>query len=531
MKIPLTLGAFLAERAALRGATAALIDRDRPISWQALQAEAQRVAAGLARVGIGAGDRVAIWLPNVPAWLATYFACGQLGAIALSVNTRFRTHEIQDILGRSGARALVFWPGFRGIDFTGILAQCAPASLAKLEHVIAYGEHETIPTHLVGRTLRTYAELSMAEPLAEDRGAPSTGVVIFTTSGTTKAPKFVLHSHATVLAHAVDVARGFGYLEPQTRVLVTAPLCGVFGFCNAMGALAAAQPLVMLPTFEARAAAAAIQRHHVTHTHATDEMIVQMLEATPQAVPFPSARYFGFAAFSPALADLPARARERGLDLVGLYGSSEVQALYALQPLGAPATERWMAGGKPVSVTAAVRATDPETRAVVAHGTPGELEFKGPSVMVGYFGNDAATREALSADGFFRSGDLGYTLEDGRFVFLHRLGDAMRLSGFLVSPLEIEDVLHEHASVEAAQVVGAVTKAGVKPVAFVIMRPDSRFDERALIEHCASKMARFKVPARIQPVDAFPVTASANASKIQKAKLREMAEALLASVD
>jgi fatty-acyl-CoA synthase len=341
-------------------------------------------------------------------------------------------------------------------------------------------------------------------------------------------PKFVLHDQATIAGHAHDVARGFGYTASDARILITAPLCGVFGFCNAMAAFAAARPLVMYPTFDAHESANAIRRHRVTHTNCTDDMIAQMLAAVPETPAFPGAHFFGYAAFSPAQADLPLRADARGLKVVGLYGSSELQALLARQAHSLPVAQRMPGGGKPVSDKLRVRARDPETQIIQPHGTSGELEFFAPSAMVGYFENEEATAEAFTGDGWFKSGDFGHTTEDGGFVFVARLGDAMRLSGFLVSPVEIEDVLQAHPGVAAAQVVGADTGDGVRPVAFVIPKPGTAFDEAALIAHCKSQIAGFKVPARIVALDAFPVTPGANATKIQKSKLREIAQALFA---
>jgi fatty-acyl-CoA synthase len=296
-----------------------------------------------------------------------------------------------------------------------------------------------------------------------------------------------------------------------------------------MAAIAADRPLVMYPSFDAAESARAVRQHAITHTNATDEMIEQMLSTMPEPQPFPSAHFFGYAAFSPALADLPARADARGLKLVGLYGMSEVQALMARQSESAPLSERSLAGGRPVAAEALVRARDPASGEVLPHGVAGELEFQVPSRMVAYVDNDKANRDATTDDGWFRSGDLGYTTADGRFVFIARLGDALRLSGFLVSPAEIEDVLQQHATVDAAQVVGVDTAAGVKPVAFVIPRVRAVFDEPALIAHCAARIAKFKVPVRVCAIDSFPVTPGANATKIQKAKLRELAQALLAS--
>jgi len=525
-----TLAALADWLAAGKPDAPALIDRDRPISYAVLADESARLAAGLASLGIRVGDRVALWLPNLPAWVATFFACGRLGAIAVSVNTRFRSHELADIVRRAGCKAIVFWPGFRSIDSAGILAGCDRAALGALTHVIAYDEAgSALPDRIHDRPVVDYRALAAAAPMTADEGRPESGCVIFTTSGTTKAPKFVLHDQRTVVRHADDVARGFGYEAPDSVVLVTAPLCGVFGFTNAMGALAAARPLVMFPTFDAEESAQAVLRHRVTHTHASDEMIGRMLEAVPGTPAFPSARFFGYAAFAPAYADLPQRAEARGLAVVGLYGMSECHALMARQSESAPLPGRAVAGGKPVAPEARVRARDPETGAIQAHGAAGELEIKAPSCMVGYYNDEAATRAALTDDGFLRTGDLGYSTEEGGFVFLARLGDALRLSGFLVSPAEIEDVLQTHATVTGAQVVGVETPGGTKAFAFVILARGAAFDERELMAHCAGRIAKFKVPVRVQPIDAFPVTPGANATKIQKAKLRELAQAALAA--
>jgi fatty-acyl-CoA synthase len=187
--------------------------------------------------------------------------------------------------------------------------------------------------------------------------------------------------------------------------------------------------------------------------------------------------------------------------------------------------QRELGGGAPISPNARVRARDTATGAILPHGQSGELEFRMPSQMVGYFQNEEATRAAFTTDGFVRSGDLGYTVEGG-FVFLARIGDVLRLSGFLVNPLEIEEALNACDGVSASQVVGVEGERGTYAVAFVIPRDGAHIDEAALIAYCAKRMAGFKVPKRVFAIDAFPVTYSANGTKVQKAKLREMAAAL-----
>lgn len=528
--IPDTLPALLAQR--INTPSPALIDRGRAVSFGELGGESRRLARGLRRIGVRAGDCVALWLPNVPAWMASFLACAQLGAIAVSVNTRFRSHELADILQRSRARVLVFWPEFKGIDFTGILAGCDAGALDALNAIVLYGEAgesgRATPAAVLGKPSHSYASLCSGAPLEEDASAPGAGCAIFTTSGTTRAPKFVLHDQRTVIAHAFDVARGFS-IGADAVCLLAPPLCGVFGFCTAMAALAAGRPLVMAPAWDAERAARDIAEHRVTHATGTDEAVAQLLACAGAFDDgLASLRFFGYAAFSPAQANIVQRADARGVKLVGLYGASEIQALFARQDERAPAAERMLAGGRPVDPAARMRARDPGTGAVLAHGMPGELEFLAPgSRMAAYHGNPEATREAFSDDGYYRSGDLGYTQPDGRFVYLTRIGDSLRLGGFLVSPAEIEAVVQEAPGIAACQVVGVQRAEGLAPVAFVLLQDGAVLDEAAVIARVAAKLARYKVPLRVFPLEAFPVTPGANATKIQKGRLREMAEALL----
>lgn len=519
-----TLPDLLARRAA--SAAPALLDRGSPLTFAALLDESRRAARGLRSLGVTAGDRVAIWLPNVPAWLATFFACAQLGAIAVSVNTRFRAHELADILRRSRAKVLVFWPGFKGIDFAGVLDACDAASLEHLESIVGYGETQASPyAGIAGKRSIAYTALTAGAPLAESSASPDAGCAIFTTSGTTRAPKFVLHDQRTVLAHAADVVRGFA-IDEESVVLLAPPFCGVFGFCTAMASLTAGRPAVIAPAWDAEEAARDIAAHGVTHANGTDEAAAQLLAA--HAGEFTSLRFFGYASFNPAHADIVQRADDRGVKLVGLYGASEIQALFSRQDENAPVADRMLGGGRPVSAAARVRARDPESGRLLEHGARGELEFLSPSSrMVGYYGNDQATRSAHTPDGYYRSGDLGYTLADGRFVFLARIGDALRLGGFLVSPAEIEGVVQETPGIAACQVVGVPRPEGMRPVAFVTLQKSAALDEAAVLRYVGSRLARYKVPMRVFPIDAFPVTPGANATKIQKGKLRELAEALL----
>lgn len=514
---------------ALPQARTALTYRGTGMTVGELAAASRRVASGLRALGVGRGDRVALWLPNIPAWLECFFACARLGAIAVSVNTRFRSHEVEDIVGRAGCRALVLWPGFKGIDFRGILADVRPEALSALGDIVVYGEEgDAASFALPGKRVTPYSTLCAAAEDVADPADADARCVIFTTSGTTKAPKFVCHAQAGVVQHARDVARGFGFDAPGARVLQALPLCGVFGFTQALGALAGGAPMHVLPLFDADECARVMHDEAITHANGGDDMLDRLLAAREEPVPFPALRFFGYAKFNPALDDLVTRAEQRGVRACGLYGMSEVHALYALQPADLPAAERAKGGGVLVSPAAAVRICDPDTGAELPPGEHGEIELKGPSLLREYYGNPEATREAFH-DGWFRTGDLGYLDGPRRFCYVTRIGDVLRLGGFLTSPQEIEAVLEEHPAVDGAQVVGANFEREPGAVAFIVPADGAAFDEEALRAWCRARLAGYKVPRRFVAIDAFPTTASANGTKIQRAKLRAMASELAAA--
>lgn len=522
-----TLSALLEGVVAERGDRTALIHGDDRLSFAALARNVLAVAAGLARLGVRRGDRVAVWLPNVPAWVELEFALARLGAMAVAINTKYRRHEVEDILERSGARLLVLQPSLNGTDYLSLVEEFDSARLGNLDAFVSVGD-EPCAQAIKGRSILAYSELLTQGGHAADDSAPDSLCNAFTSSGTTSAPKLVLHRQAAIVHHARAVAHTFSYRQtPNTVVLGMLPFCGVFGFNTIMGALAAGRPVVLLPVYDAAQAVAQIERHRVTHTSGSDEMFRRIFDAASPPSRLQSLKEGAFANFSTDAAGLVEQAVHRGIKLFQTYGSSEVQALMSYAAPGS-GPKRWaLGGGLPSSPQIRVRARDPESGKLLADGERGELEIGGPNVMVGYLNNQEATSAAMTPDGFVRTGDLGYTEGADSFVYLARLGDALRLGGFLVNPHEIEDYLEQFESIKLAQVVGVDTDRGPRPVAFVILEPGETFSESAVIDTCRSNMAKFKVPVRIVALEQFPTTSSANGEKIQKAKLRDMAQRLV----
>ncbi|NYT63243.1 AMP-binding protein [Alcaligenaceae bacterium] len=518
---------LLAQHFAERPDAVAFYDIDRPVQYRELIAESERVAALLYTQGARPGERMALWLPNCTAWLASFIACARLGITVIAMNTRFRSHEVGDLIARGKCQWLTLWPDFKGLPFREILDDVEPAQLQGLKAVMVVGEAST--EQLVADAKSFSYSLPAAPGVLDDipHASDEAHALVYTTSGTTSQSKLVVHDQQTLIKHGLNAAHYFG-IGQNDAVLLGAPLCGAFGFSTALAGLTVGATLVSSPVLNPAECAAQIQKMRVTHTFANNELLDRILDAAKdQHDPFPSLRVAGFASFAPSLENLPERAEKAGIKLVGLYGSSELQALTAGQPLDAPLAERQKAGGRLVAPDARVRARDIETNVILPHGEVGEIEILAPSLMKGYLDNEAATAKAIDAQGYFRTGDLGHTLNNQHFVFLARRGDFLRLSGFLVNPSEIEIFISSLDGVSNCQVVGVAHQGKTVPVAFVIAEPGHSLQEDSIITYCKAHLAGFKVPVRICIVQAFPMVESANSNKIQRGKLQEQALALL----
>jgi len=482
------------------------------------QRKVEQTAGWLAIHGIGHGDVVAVWLVNRVEWLALFFAAARIGAVVAAVNTRYRAADVAHVVGLSQAKMLVLEPGFRSIDFPAILADLDPASVPALKKIAIVGEGD-VRAHWPTARFDAFARDSRPPPV---HSTPDLPLLLFTTSGTTKGPKLVAHSQKTLARHARDIAQALK-LGRNKSLLAMLPFCGTFGMASLLGFLAGGARIHVMDAFDAAPALRILQAEKITHSFGSDEMFRRILALTDEPKPLPHAEILGFAAFQPGWRDFAAEAERRGLPLHGLYGSSEVQALFSVGRADVAFADRIECGGWPMCPEARVRIRDSETGELAPAGVSGEIEIEAPSRFLGYFRNPQATAEATTSDGFFRTGDIGRLRADGSFIYETRAGDAMRLGGFLVGPGEIEDELKACDGVADAQVVAIDVGTQARCAAFVIAKPGAVPRESDLIAHVKARLAGYKVPARIFFIDAFPVTDSANGVKIQRAKLRAMA--------
>lgn len=514
--------------------------RDETVTYSELRERVDEVAAGLSRLGLQRGSSIAIWLPNSIEWVVLQLAAAKLGLLVIPLNTRYRTLELVHLLHVSDAAALVYTPSFNRIDFQAMVADV----LAKLR-VAGQGDRLRLlitvnwDDRAAGvpdggeATVVPYGDLLRAGAAQDSptEGQPDDLTVVFGTSGTTSFPKLASHNQRTITQHGENAARALE-ISNRDAMLCGLPFCGTYGFVALMATLSAGAKAVVMPLFKPDLAVQAIASHRATCLAATSAMVGSLLEtAGDQPTALQPLRRVAVAGTS-VHALVEGDGERLGISMTNVYGSSEALALMALWPSSEPASVRSIPGGRLVGPDMCVRVADSVTGAVLPDGEYGELQFAGYNVTQGYLQNPDANRQVFTEDGWLRSKDRGRVLEYGRsFEYETRMSDTLRLKGFLTNPSEIEEFLLTHPNVAAVQVVGTIDQDTGEDVAvaFVQSLSGSLLNEQELLDYCRASIANFKVPTRIVQLAEYPTTPSANGEKVQKNRLREMAEEQVSS--
>ncbi len=507
----------------------------------ALLSRTHTLAAWLRTQGVGEGDCIAVWLPSWAEAYAWQFAASAVGAHVIGVNTRYNVAEVSHVLLKARPKVLVTAHGFQRVDFLATLRRVAeglpdgtPAPIVLVTPAPGAGDGPDLGAWDLGAGSADASELAEPAPealagLRTDGGregeAGDVLTVAFTTSGSTGMPKLAAHGEAATIHHMQSAAAQVGF-RPDDLMVEPLPYSGVFGYVAGMVALFGGAGVLIQPVFEPASLLRAWESERGTHYVGGDDMLARLRdEWQTSREDLASWRWTGigdFQGMSEEIAQWSADAF--GTRTVGVYGSSEVFALTSFWTLGGDVEPRVGGGGRLVAADYAYRIADPATEEALADGERGELQLRGPNVVTSYLGAAGEGAKAFSDDGWFRTGDLAEAVDGQTYAYICRIGDVLRLKGFMVDPAEIEMHLAMHPEVIVAKVVGRADAAGeTEAVAFVVTTPGATVTGEDLQAHTKAELARYKVPAEVRIVHDMPTTAGTNGRKIRTVTLREWA--------
>ncbi|WP_156949901.1 FadD3 family acyl-CoA ligase [Simplicispira psychrophila] len=526
--LPETLPALLRQAAQNQPQQPAIVDGDTTISYADLLQRSQAVARALIALGVQPGDRVALWAPNLHEWILA--ACGThaAGAVLVPLNTRMKGGEAADILERSGTKVLFCIGDFLGQYYPVQLDGQRPAAL---EHIVVlrggFQPSASHPNDLAWDDFLTAgAQVPPAQVEAREQAlsADSTADLMFT-SGTTGRPKGVMSAHGPTIRAFSTWGRVVG-LQAGDRYLIVNPFFHSFGY-KAGWVAAFIQGATVYPeqVFDADKVLARIANDRISFLPGPPTLFLTMLaHLRLKDFDISSLRVAvtGAATVPPVL--ITRMREELGIsNVTTAYGLTECGGCATICDPGDSAETVASTCGRALPGTE-VRCAD-EAGQSVPVGQPGEVLLRGYHVMQGYFDDAAATLEAIDAEGWLHTGDVGVLDERGYLRITDRLKDMFIVGGFNCYPAEIERLLADHPDIAQVAVVGvADERMGEVGCACVVRRAGSELTSEALVAWARAHMANYKVPRHVLWFDSFPVNAS---NKVLKRELAQTAAALL----
>ncbi len=504
----------------------ALVFRGTRYSFRDVRRESDLAAARLAALGLRPGDKVAIWLPNRPELLWYWLGAAATGLVAVIMNTRLKHDEVAYQLRQSDSRAVIV-PGagsFR--DFLGDVAAICPQvrtarpgqiespALPLMRHVIACDPFDGAYAGVHDFSLPPSGPL----PVPPYETDPLKPAMIAYSSGTTALPKGVILTHV-VWRKVADHGERFRQTA-EDRLYLAVPLFGILASINGVLTFWSRGSCVVLEErFEASTALKVLDAERCTVAYLLPLMVEQLANHPNRAdYDLGGLRTGIVVTTDPEV--LRMAARELGMrELFSSFGMTETSTAVTRTWWSDPLETRLSSNGKPLP-DIEIRVADPDTNEILPTGQSGEIQVKGYCVTPGYYNKPDDTARAFTADGWFKTGDAGYFLEDGSLKFSARLKDSYKHNGFNVSTTEVESVLRQHPAVKEAAVVSLPDRThGEVGFAFVIARRDTSADD--ILSFLRTRLATFKLPRTVTFVKEFPYTAGTG--KVQKFQLKEMA--------
>jgi fatty-acyl-CoA synthase len=509
-----TIGGNFERTVAANPDAEALVDfaRNRRWTYAELNAEIDLTARGLMSLGVQQRDRVGIWSPNCAQWVIVQYATAKIGAILVNINPAYRAHELGYALNQSGVRTLIAATAFKSSDYRSMVEQVRP-NADGLRDVVFIGTDDW-------RDLRDRADSVSVDALrsrmaALDNREPAN---IQYTSGTTGFPKGATLSHRNILNNGFFATELLN-LGPDDRLCIPVPFYHCFGMvlgnlgCTTHGATM----VIPAPGFDAGRTLAAVETESCTGLYGVPTMFVAMLGHPDFANTDLTSLRTGIMAGSVCPVEVMKRCvAEMNMSQVAIaYGMTETSPA-SCQTLIDDDLERRTASIGRAHPHVEIKIVDPDTGDVVERGRPGEFCTRGYSVMLGYWRDEAKTREVIDAEGWMHSGDLAVMRDDGYCNIVGRRSDVVIRGGENIYPREIEEFLTTHPDVDDAQVVGVPdAEYGEEICAWIRMKPKRpALDADAVRAFAAGKVAHYKIPRYVHIVDEFPMTVTGKVRKV-----------------
>lgn len=514
-------------------------DRDLRFNYSQFNERVEDLAKGLLALGIKKGDHIGIWARNVPDWLTFMFATSKIGAVLVTVNTAYRSHELAYVVKQSDMKALVIIDGFRNVDYVQTVYDIVPELKAQqrgnlnsqefpeLNHVIYIGQEKHRGMYNT-RELLLLGKHCSDSKLAKIKASTTADDVVNMqyTSGTTGFPKGVMLTHKNILNNGYYIGEKQKFTD-QDRLCLPVPLFHCFGIVlGVLAALSHGATLVMIEAFDPLLVLAAVQKEKCTALYGVPTMFIAELNHPMFDMFDLSSLRTGIMAGSPCPIETMKKViSDMHCDEITIaYGLTEASPVMT-QTSTDDTIERRVSTVGIAMPQIEVKVVDPDTGEKLGPGQQGEICCRGYNIMKGYYKMPEKTAETIDRNGWLHSGDLGTVDEYGYYKITGRIKDMIIRGGENIYPREIEEFLYKIDGVRDAQVVGIPDdKYGEIVGAFVMLQEGTDLSEEDIRDCSMQKIARYKVPKHVFIVDEYPMTAS---GKIQKFKLREMATELL----
>ena len=493
----------------------ALVDGEIRLTFAELRDQVHRAARAVAGAGVAKGDRVAIWAPNIHEWVVAGLGALCAGAVLVPLNTRFKGPEAAYVLRKSGARLLFTVSGFLGNDYVAMLRSSGEETPA-LEHVVVLRGDHADGTRTFTSFLDTVDPSSDA-PLP-DVTPDDVSDLIFT-SGTTGRPKGVMTTHHQTVRVFETWSEIVG-LRHGDRYLIVNPFFHTFGYkAGIVACLIRGATIVPEAVFDVDAVLQKVQAERITTLPGPPTLYQSILNHPDRERYDLSSLRLAVTGAAPVPVELIRRMREELTfqTILTAYGLTEVTGTATMCRQGDPPEVISNSSGRAIP-DVEVRVVDDDGKEV-PRGEAGEIVVRGYNVMRGYFEDPEATEKAIDADGWLHTGDIGVMDDDGNVDITDRKKDMFIVGGFNAYPAEIEGQLLAHPAIAQVAVVGMPDeRMGEVGVAFVVPRSGTSVDPDEVVAWARERMANYKVPRRVEVVDALPLNAS---GKVLKYELRE----------